>query len=362
MISLTAFLVEAPTEDKLKTLEHPEDHLIKSGEAGFHHAFNTLKTTAETLQGHDTGTRIRINHDGSPSIVFGRNPENGQFFVAHGQAMGKNPKINYTDADIEKNHGTSASLASNLKAALKHLPKIAPKAGVFQGDLLYNKANNDVTQDEKGNYSFRPKLVQYQAKKGSDQANAIARAKIGIHVHTGFKGTDLATMKPNHAPDTAGFKPHPDVHTHLWNTGFDAKKAKYSDADHAQFKSEMNKAGKLLTAADRHELFGAAHGVKQADLETYINKATAHGVAPSADGLSKHLGDKDTRPNKRHLNTLLQMYQHLQNAKNALTPALQRGDVSGYKYSVNGQDSAGAGAIAITKENRPTKLINRSKG
>jgi hypothetical protein len=46
MRAFTTFLVEEPTEEKLKHLEHPEDHLIKSGETGFHHAFNTLKSTA----------------------------------------------------------------------------------------------------------------------------------------------------------------------------------------------------------------------------------------------------------------------------------------------------------------------------
>lgn len=388
MRSFTNFLVEESTEDKLKHLEHPEDQIVKAGEPGFHHAFNTLKTTAETLQGHNTGTNLMTKYDGAPSVVFGHNPENGKFFVASKSAFNKDPKINYSEADIEKNHGHAPGLVSKLKAALKHLPKVAPKAGVFQGDFLYNKADNDVRQDEKGNYHFKPQLVNYEAKKGSDQANAIARAKMGFYVHTGYKGTDLASMKANYTPDTSGFKQHPDVHMHHWNTGFDPKKAKYTDAEHAQFKNEMNKAGKILTSSDRHAVFGAANGIDQEHITTHINKSVAHGVAPSTEALMKHVAarhqkaidsvktDKSKaqktatmqadlahiKKNKKHFDALFQMHQHIQNAKNALLPALTRGDTTGYKYSINGQPSTAEGTVAVTKENRPTKLINRGAG
>jgi hypothetical protein len=259
---------------------------------------------------------------------------------------------------------------------------------VFQGDFLYNKADDDVQQDEKGNYNFKPQLINYQAKKGSEQAAKIARAKMGFYVHTGYKGTDLASMKANYTPDTSGFKQHPDVHMHHWHEGFDAKKAKYTDAEHTQFKNEMNKAGKILTGSDKHALFGAMHGLDQDHITTYINKSVVHGEQPTVEGLGKHVAQRHQKAidsvktdkakaqktaamqadqahiktNKPHLANLLQMNQHLQNAKNALLPALTRGDTTGYKYSINGQDSTAEGTVAVTKENRPTKYINRGAG
>lgn len=388
MRSLTSFLVEETTEEKLKHLEHPEDHPIKSGEAGFHHAFNTLKTTAETLQGHDSGTRLMTKYDGAPSVVFGHHPETGKFFVASKSAFNKDPKINYTTADIERNHGHAPGLVSKLKAALKHLPKVAPKAGVFQGDFLYNKEDNDVQQDDKGNLNFKPQLINYQAKKGSEQAAKIARAKMGFYVHTGYKGTNLENMKADYTPDTTGFKQHPDVHMHHWHEGFDPKKAKYTEQEHATFKNEMNKAGKILTGSDKHSLFGALHGIDQDHVTTYINKSVVHGEAPSVEGLAKHVQQRHQKAidgvktekskaqktaameqdlahikaNKKHLAAMLQMHQHLANAKNALLPALTRGDTTGYKYSINGQDSTAEGTVAVTKENRPTKYVNRGAG
>ena len=243
-------------------------------------------------------------------------------------------------------------------------------------------------QDAKGNYNFKPQLVNYEAKKGSEQANAIARAKMGFYVHTGYKGTNLENMKADYTPDTTGFKQHPDVHMHHWNTGFDPKKAKYTETEHAQFKNEMNKAGKIITSADRHGLFGAAGGIDQEHITTHINKSVAHGVAPSTEELMKHVAARHQKAiegvkteksktqkaaqmqadlghikkNKKHFDALFQMHQHIQNAKNALLPALTRGDTTGYKYSINGQPSTAEGTVAVTKENRPTKLINRGAG
>ncbi len=387
MKGFTSFLVEESTEDKLKHLEHPEDHLIKSGESGFHHAFNTLKTTAEHLQGHDGGTKIMTKYDGAPSVVFGRHPETGKFFVASKSAFNKNPKLNYTEADIEANHGHAPGLVSKLKAALKHLPKVAPQHGVYQGDFLYHKADNDVNDDGK-NYHFKPQLIQYSTPKNSAQGQKIAKSKMGFYVHTAYKGTNLENMKADYTPDTRGFREHPDVHMHHWHTGFDANKAKYTEAEHAEFKKHLNAAGKLLTGADRHALFGAAGGLDQEHLTTYINKSVAHGETPSLAGLAKHVQARHQKAidsvktdkakaaktatmnadlahinkNKKHLESLLKMHQHIQNAKNSLLPALTRGDTTGYNYSINGQPTTAEGTVAVTKENRPTKLINRGTG
>lgn len=73
----------------------------------------------------------------SPSIVFGHHPKTGKFFVASKSAFNKNPKINYTEKDIDRNHGHAPGLSSKLKSALKHFPKVTPKKGIYQGDLMY---------------------------------------------------------------------------------------------------------------------------------------------------------------------------------------------------------------------------------
>lgn len=385
MRAFTTFLVEESTEDKLKHLEHPEDHIIKSGEPGFHHAFNTLKTTAERLQGHESGTHIMTKYDGAPSVVFGHNPENGKFFVASKSAFNKNPKINYTPADIERNHGHAPGLVNKLKAALKHLPKVAPKHGVYQGDFLYNKEDNDVIEDDK-HYHFKPQLIGYTAKKNSEQGQKIARAKMGFYVHTAYKGNNLENMKADYTPDVRGFREHPDVHMHHWNQGFDAKKAKYTPEEHAQFRQHMNAAGEAFKNADRHGLFN--HGLDQEHVSTFINKSVVQGAVPTVKGLEQHVANRWDREiekvktekakqakqqakqadlaaisaKRKHLESLLQVHGHLASAKNAILPALTRGDTTGYSYNINGQPTSAEGHVVVTKENRPTKLVNRGAG
>ena len=390
MRNFTAYLTEArwATEEKLTHLEHPEDHLIKSGEPGFHHAFNTLKTTAEVLQGQDSGTAIMKKEDGAPSIVFGRNPENSRFFVASKSAFNKNPKINYTAADIEANHGHAPGLVSKLKAALEHLPRVAPRRGVFQGDFLYNKADGDVQEDDQ-HYHFKPQLIKYTAPKKSAAGRRINTSQIGFAVHTGYRGTSLANMKADYTPDLGGFAQHSSVNLHKWNDNFDAKQAAYSEKEHEEFKQHMNAAGNIFKAIDRKRLFGAVHNpIVQDHLQTYVNRTVRSGESPKLAGLIQHAIDKHVKnidsvkterakmakkqdmdqalghikTHEKNIEDLLKLHYHVQQAKHALIPALTRGDRSGYQYSIQGQNSGPEGFVAVTKDNRPSKLIDRGIG
>lgn len=384
MRAFTNFLVEESTEEKLKHLEHPEDHLIKSGEPGFHHAFNTLKTTAEHLHGLDGGTRVMTKYDGAPSVVFGRNPENGKFFVASKSAFNKNPKLNYSQADIKANHGHAPGLVSKLTAALKYLPHVAPKHGVYQGDFLYNKADNDVTKDEK-HYNFKPQLITYHAPINSKLGRTIENSKIGFAVHTAYKGRTLADMKADYTPDLGGFGQHPDVHLHTWDQSFSPKKATPTPEERTAFKTHMNAAGDIFKNADRSGIFNQSPEM-QDHLSTYINSTVRNNNKPHVQGLLAHVQQrhqkgidsvkmarskeaktlamhnelKGIKANKDHLHALLTMHDHMQQAKNAIMPALIRGDTSGYKYSINGQSTGPEGFVTVTKDNRPTKLVDRA--
>ena len=355
MRAFTNFLVEESTEEKLKHLEHPEDHIIKSGEPGFHHAFNSLKTTAEHLQGQDSGTRVMTKYDGAPSVVFGVNPENGKFFVASKSAFNKNPKLNYNQADIKANHGHAPGLVSKLSAALKYLPKVTPKLGVYQGDFLYNKADGDVTKDDK-HYTFKPQLISYHAPLNSKLGRTIEGSKMGFAVHTAYKGRNLADMKADYTPDLRSFAQHPDVHLHTWDQSFSAKKAALTPEEHTEYKTHMNAAGDLFKNADRAGIF-QQNPEMQDHLSTYINSTVRNNNQPTVAGLTAHVQDrhqkgidavkmsktKDTKTlvmntelkhikgNRENLDALLKMHDHIQQAKNAIMPALTRGDSSGYK-------------------------------
>ena len=140
MKTFTSFLNEEDEHKKGKLLHitHLEDHPLLSGEHGFHHAMGALMHTHNHIKAKHNNDTLAMKHDGSPSLVYGHHPENGKFFVASKSAFNKTPKLNYTHDDVEKNHGHSPGLVKKLKDALDHIPKIAPKKGVYQGDMLYS--------------------------------------------------------------------------------------------------------------------------------------------------------------------------------------------------------------------------------
>ena len=93
-------------EDKNTHLEHLEDEIINNGTKGAKTAINFLKSVKEMLQGGQHITQ-QFQLNGmvtAPAVFCGINPENGKFFVGTKSIFNKTPKINYTNADISRNH------------------------------------------------------------------------------------------------------------------------------------------------------------------------------------------------------------------------------------------------------------------
>ena len=110
---------------KNKHLEHPEDSILNKGREGALEVLKYLKSKKN---------EISVKYDGAPAIVWGRNPENGKFFVGTKSVFNKvKIKINYTHHDIEVNHGHIPRVASILHLCFEKLPRYA---GVFQGDFI----------------------------------------------------------------------------------------------------------------------------------------------------------------------------------------------------------------------------------
>ena len=377
MISLTGFLIEATDESKLTHLEHAEDHPINAGHQGFMHAFDTLHQTHQLLTGKKSNATISTKYDGSPSIVFGTNPDNGKFFVASKSAFNVTPKLNYTAADIEKNHGHAPGLVSKLKAALQHLPKVAPKEGVFQGDLMYNKDDKDVKSSD-NHFKFKPNTITYSVHKDSDEGKKIQDSKLGVVVHTAYKGNNLQNMKAHYNADTFNFVEHKDVH--LISPTVDKSKIKYTPKQQESFLNHMQKALDIANKLKNHKhLEGHTEALK-----TYINSTVKNETKPSLEGYKSHVMGlyqkkaaalKTPAGKQRHMEAAqqhvghidkhadkfkqtLELHKHLQNAKNVLVNALSSHTT--YGHEVNGQKVKPEGHVAVIN-NRPTKLVDRSE-
>ena len=146
-------------EDRNTHLEHLEDEIINNGTAGAKTAIEFLKSIKVMLQGGEGGSQISVKWDGAPAIFCGTNPENGKFFVATKSLFNATPKINYTNADINRNHG--GALAEKLTVALKYFPKLGIK-GILQGDLLFiNAMKSKQKVDGQESIVFTPNTISY---------------------------------------------------------------------------------------------------------------------------------------------------------------------------------------------------------
>ena len=179
-------------EDKNTHLEHLEDEIINNGTKGARTAINFLKSVKEMLQGGKGGSTVTVKWDGAPAIFCGINPENGRFFVGTKSIFNKSPKINYTNADISRNHG--GQLADKLKVALRYLPKLGIK-GILQGDLLFTSDDKKTaTVDGKKSIIFTPNTITYAVPVNSDLGKRIYRARMGIVFHTQYSGKSMDSL------------------------------------------------------------------------------------------------------------------------------------------------------------------------
>lgn len=187
---------------RLSHLAHIEDLVFDYGFNGVEIAVNFLDLIRSNLeQGMGVAKKnITSKFDGSPSVIFGIDPMDGQFFVGTKAALSKEPKLIKSTADLKKYYGEQPELAMKLKLAYKYLSKIG-MTGIMQGDLMFTK--NDLFSEEINNKQyvmFKPNTIAYAVEMNSDLGKRIMAAKFGIVVHTVYDGTSVQTMEATHGP------------------------------------------------------------------------------------------------------------------------------------------------------------------
>lgn len=387
MLSFSTYLVESLDVDKLKHLEHAEDHVLHGGEEGLVHASDNLEDLHNMLLGSKKGkSKVTVKYDGSPSVVFGVNPDNGKFFVASKSAFNKNPKINYTPEDIDRNHGHAPGLAAKLKTALEHLPKVMPTdkkgnpTGVYQGDFMYDKGDLDDSGDS---YRFAPNTITYSAKKDSAMGRRVGSSNMGFVVHTKYTGKNLADMKAGFDVDHSQFKHDPSVN--MVNPEInDTSKSRYTPELRKQYQDSIQRATELYRDTDSQTFRDME---KHQDLlKQYINQTVRDRSKPSIRDYASFLASKrdaevaklktDAARNKKaeaynplidevtdkakskEFDKVLGIHASLQKAKDALVQAL--GNPTEFEHTVGGKQVKPEGFVSI-RNGRPTKLVDRAE-
>lgn len=203
------YLTEAA--DKNVHLEHLEDEVLNGGVNGTRSAINFLQALRDMLAGHATSKiNVTTKWDGAPAIFAGINPENGQFFVGTKSVFNKDAKLNYTNADIDKNH-PAEGLNRKLKYALRYLPKLGIQ-GILQGDMMFTKGDIEVKEIDGEEYAiFQPNTIVYAVPTDTKLARMMMDAQIGVVFHTSYTGKSMADMKASFNIDIRNLKPTKDV-------------------------------------------------------------------------------------------------------------------------------------------------------
>ena len=242
---------ELLNEDTNTHMEHLEDEIINNGVKGATTAIKFLASLKAMLSGGKSKTNITVKWDGAPAVFAGVNPENGEFFVATKSLFNKTPKINYTVADIDANHG-SGGPSDKLKVALKYLPDLGME-GIYQGDIMFSKGDlKKTTIDDNSYLTFGPNTITYAVPEDSDLASQMRRSHMGVVWHTKYTGNTIDSLSASFGVDS-------NIFTKTKNVWFDdayvntANAAMFTPSETKTLKNKINQikgsvkqAGKFL--------------------------------------------------------------------------------------------------------------------
>jgi hypothetical protein len=279
MIHFQQFLAE----EERKHLTHIEDAILFGDTED---AITFLNNITDMLSGSGSvAVNLTVKWDGAPAIIAGTDPQSGKFFVGTKSVFNKTPKLNFTMADIKKNH--SGPLGKILAQALKEFSKIKIR-GVVQGDLLFSNvsptaAKNTQTLDGEPHIVFQPNTIVYAVPKDSDFGRTIDKAKIGIIWHTQYRGRDISKMTASPLLSVKGMKKT----TSTWFD--DAKfrdasgKATFTKGETAALQKLISQAQSQFTKSTDQINSIAKNDKLQTQILQYINDEVKRGsIQPSA--------------------------------------------------------------------------------
>ena len=391
MLTFKQYLTEAK-EGKNLHLEHLEDEVLNNGINGTRGAINFLQSLRDMLAGNaKKSVNVTVKWDGAPAVFAGINPENGKFFVGTKEVFNKNPKVNYTNADIDANH-SSGGLNEKLKVALKYLPKLGIK-NVLQGDMLFTQDDlSTETIDGISYTTFQPNTITYAIPKES--ADPIKKSQMGIVWHTTYSGETLQSMRASFGASVKGLTKTKDV----WFTDADYKDTtgtvNFNKSETDKITAVLSLAGKtfrnmtsnfmkqLMDREDIVILIKTFNNTKvregqaisntsrhTSDLIKYIEVKLQKNIdsvkTPKSKQAKQKTKDEVVRflsSNKKGLQTIFDMQNHLVVAKNMVIRKLEsaRGVMDTFIRTDNGYRVTPAeGFVAIDQIGNAVKLVDR---
>ena len=381
-------------------LEHLEDSILIDGTAGAKDAFIFLDDLARSFTGNTSSSfTITTKWDGAPAIFCGLYPGTDKFFVGTKSVFNKNAKINFTNADIDRNHGHAAGLVKKLKDALKYLPKLGIK-GVAQGDLLFTDDKGTDIINGVSNITFKPNTITYSVAKGDALYDKVKAAKIGVVFHTFYEGRSIEFLSAKFGFDISKLKEHDDVLVLSAETGELGNDTMLSTSEKKSLIGLKQKSTRLLNSASpfldivskqieandqltvgpklkvffnkyiRDSIAVPAGNlfVKQFTdyFEGELGKAVAKLKTPKAKAakLQKMYDGLDLiEDNKASLASCVDLYKIIQNSKSVFIKKLEKGERFGtYLRTEDGLEmTSPEGYVIIRDGSHARKLVERAR-
>ena len=172
---------------KESRIQHAEDLTFWEGSKGAIRAIEQLQSLSKSTQS------LTIKWDGSPAVVFGRNP-NGEFiftdksgFVAKGYDGRATNADDLEGAIMQRAKGDRKKMkgyqqyASKMKGIFDMMQNAVSET--FQGYLVGDMLFFDTPQKSGNAYVFKPNVVEYKVDANSALGQRIGQSKVGVVVH-----------------------------------------------------------------------------------------------------------------------------------------------------------------------------------
>jgi len=158
MLQFKSYLSEAANKNTHMT--HIEDLVLDGGVKGARQAILALRSLRDMLAGNSKSkVDVTVKWDGAPAVFAGKDPSDGQFFVAKKGIFNADPKVYKNHDDIDAD--TSGDLNTKLKVAFDTLKDLGI-TNVIQGDIMFTKGDlKSDTIDGQKMTVFHPNTIAY---------------------------------------------------------------------------------------------------------------------------------------------------------------------------------------------------------
>lgn len=355
--SYSSLISEAKTTGGILHIDHPADRSFR----GKRLASQALSTIRGVAIGR---TKVSRKIDDKMSFQVIRDQQ-GRVGVKY---KGTGATYNFSNDDIERQHGEKPYLVNSLRAVLAHAHKVLPnKQGEWQGGFM---STPETREEKSGRIGHTPNTVSYSVPKDSPEGKQLARSKVSMTIHSELKGSKRKAVPVS---DQSVFRSHPDVH--LVNHIVKSDEAKLSPEAKKAVLTHTSAAAELMKGHNYGHLPG-----HEEHLERYVNSTVDTGEKPNIEGYKAHLqkhwqkeidkvktekaktakaAQRDAHmahieKNKEAFDRTFEIHHHLQQATNALADNLHQTAHGGVRTEMGGKQSGGEGFVA-----NGVKIVNR---